>query len=144
MKKYNKMQKYLSSLAVINAKLHNLHWNVEGKEFVPVHEFTESLYDDFFEKMDVVAEMMKMKKEMPLVKMEDYVENSVIEELSAKSFGCEEVLKIVEEDLKKMKKLATEIREEADDDGDFEVVAEMEDHVAGYSKHLWFLRSMLA
>lgn len=143
MKNYKKMQKYLSSLAVINAKLHNIHWNVEGKEFVQVHEFTEKLYDDFFEKMDMVAEMMKMKEETPLVKMEDYVKNSVVKELSAKSFGTEEALKIVEDDLKKMKELAVEIRSEADADGDFEVVAEMEDHVADYSKNLWFLRSIL-
>ena len=43
-----------------------------------------------------------------------------------------------------MKKLATDIRNEADEDDDFEVVMEFEEHVAGYSKELWFIRSMLA
>lgn len=143
MKNYKKMQTYLSNLAVLNTKLHNLHWNVEGKRFVQVHEYTEGLYDGFFEKFDEVAELMKMKGEMPLVKMSDYAEKATIEELDAKVFGCQEVLKIVEADLKEMKKLAVEIRNEADEDGDFEVVGEFEEHVAGYSKDLWFLRSML-
>ena len=40
-------------------------------------------------------------------------------------------------------KTATEIRNDADEDGDFEVVMEFEDHVAGYSKELWFVRFML-
>ena len=39
---------YLANLAVWNAKLHNLHWNVVGPAFVQVHEFTESLYDEVF------------------------------------------------------------------------------------------------
>jgi starvation-inducible DNA-binding protein len=42
-----------------------------------------------------------------------------------------------------MKRLATEIRNEADDDNDFEVVAMFEDHVADYSKNIWFVSAML-
>lgn len=142
MKNYNSLQTYLSNLAVLNAKLHNIHWNVEGKQFMQVHEFTEELYNDFFEKMDTVAEMLKMKEEKPLVKMNDYVENATVKELSAKSFSCDEALKLVEDDLKEMKDLATRIRKEAESEDDFEVVAEMEDHVAEYSQKLWFLIAM--
>ncbi|NLN40648.1 MAG: DNA starvation/stationary phase protection protein, partial [Clostridiales bacterium] len=40
--------------------------------------------------------------------------------------------------------LATEIRNEADEEGDFELVMEFEEHVADYSKQIWFVRSMLA
>ena len=49
MKDYTKLNQYLSNLAVLNLNLHNIHWNVEGLQFVKVHEFTEQLYDDFFE-----------------------------------------------------------------------------------------------
>ncbi|MGM0439200.1 MAG: Dps family protein [Patescibacteria group bacterium] len=144
MKNYKKMQTYLSNLAVLNAKLHNLHWNVEGKQFMQVHEFTEGLYEDFFEKFDEVAEILKMKGETPLVRMDQYKKNASIEELESKAFSCNEVLEIVEEDLEEMKSLATEIRNEADDQGDFEVVGEFEEHVAEYSQKLWFLKAMLS
>jgi starvation-inducible DNA-binding protein len=140
----NKLQQYLSNLAVLNTKLHNIHWNVEGNHFVQVHEFTEELYDDFFKKFDQIAEMMKMKKEMPLVKMTEYLENATIKEEEGRSFGCEESLRIVEEDLIEMKRLATEIRNEADSLGDFELVAELEEHVSGYSKNIWFVKSILS
>ncbi|NLJ58633.1 MAG: DNA starvation/stationary phase protection protein [Tissierellia bacterium] len=144
MKNYEKLNVYLSNLAVLNVNLHNIHWNVVGKQFVQVHEFTEELYDDFFEKYDAVAEMLKMKGEKPLVKLSDYLKNASIEELEGDKFEIRESFEIVLGYLEEMKKLATEIRNEADEDGDFEVVAEFEDHVAGYSKNIWFVKSMLA
>ena len=144
MKDYTKLNKYLSNLAVLNVNLHNLHWNVEGLQFVEIHEFTESLYDDFFEKYDAVAELLKMKGEKPLVKLTDYLQNATIKELDKDKFSVVESLEIVQDYLNEMRNLATEIRNDADQDGDFEVVAEFEDHVAGYSKNLWFVKSMLA
>lgn len=144
MKNYEKMNTYLANLAVLNTKLHNLHWNVEGKQFMQVHNFTEELYDDFFEKYDEVAEILKMKGEFPLVKLSEYQEASTVEELDSKKYSVDEVLNEVLADLKEMKELATEIRNDADETGDFEVVAAFEDHVAGYSQNIWFVRSILA
>jgi starvation-inducible DNA-binding protein len=144
MKNYEKLNVYLSNLAVLNVNLHNLHWNVVGKQFVQIHEFTEELYDDFFEKYDAVAELLKMKGEKPLVKLSDYLNTASIKELDGDKFSVEEVLKILQDYLSEMKKLATDIRNEADEDGDFEVVAEFEGHVSGYSKNLWFIKAMLA
>jgi len=109
-----------------------------------IHEFTEELYEDFFEKMDSIAEMLKMKNEEPLVKLTDYLDNATIKELSGKSFDCKGALKLVEDDLKKMKSLAVEIRNQADEEGDFEVVSEFEEHVSSYSQNLWFLKAMLS
>lgn len=134
---------YLSNLAVLNVKLHNLHWNVVGLQFVQVHEFTESIYDDFFEKFDAVAELLKMKSEKPLVRMVDYLEKASIKEIDKDKFSTAEVLDILKEDLGKMRELATEIRNLADEAGDFVTVAEFEGHVEGYNKNLWFIEAML-
>ena len=143
MKNYEKLNVYLSNLSVLNVNLHNIHWNVVGKQFVQIHEFTEGLYDDFFEKYDAVAELLKMKGEKPLVKLSDYLKNATIKELDGDKFSCNESLEIVLDYLNEMNNLATEIRNEADEDGDFEVVAEFEGHVSGYSKNIWFIKSML-
>lgn len=144
MKDYNKLNQYLSNLAVLNANLHNIHWNVEGLQFVQIHEYTEELYDGFFEKFDAVAELLKMKGERPLVTLTDYVANATIKELDKDKFTVKESLELVLDYLNEMKRLATEIRNEADEDGDFEVVMEFEEHVADYSKQIWFVKSMLA
>ncbi len=142
MKDYDDVQVYLANLAVLNTKLHNLHWNIEGKQFMQLHEYTEELYDEFFVMFDDIAELLKMKGEMPLVKIEDYAEKATIDELPARTFDYDEVMEAVKEDLNKMKDLAVKIREEADEVDDFEIVGEMEDHVAFYSKNLWFIESM--
>lgn len=143
MKHIDLLQKYLANLNVLNVKLHNVHWNVVGKQFMAVHEFTEEIYDEIFENLDAVAELLKMKEEVPLSTMAEYLENASIKEIKGKEFSIEEALEIVREDMKSMKELATEIRNLADEEGDFETVAMFEDYVAYYSKNIWFLNSML-
>jgi hypothetical protein len=32
---------YVANLAVLNVKFHNLHWNVVGPQFIPLHQFSE-------------------------------------------------------------------------------------------------------
>lgn len=41
-----------------------------------------------------------------------------------------------------MKNLALNIRTLADEAGDFEIIAEMEDHIKDYNKNLWMLSAM--
>lgn len=139
----NKLNVYLSNLAVWTAKLHNIHWNVTGCAFVQVHEFTEKLYDETFAQYDAVAEVQKMRGEMPLVKLSDFLANATLKEIDAKNFGIAEALSLVESDMKAMAVLAKEIRDEADRQDDFQVVAMFEGYLEGYSKNLWFLRAML-
>lgn len=143
MKDYKKLNQYLSNLAVLNIKLHNLHWNVVGKEFMQLHTFTETLYEDVFKKFDDVAELIKIRGEKPLAKMADYLQNASISELDDCKFSSTVLLQTIQDDLTKMKNLATEIRNDAEADGDFGIVADFEDHVADYSKNLWFIRSIL-
>lgn len=143
MSKLNLMNQYLSSLAVINSKLHNLHWNVVGLEFKAIHDFTESLYDKAFEDFDAVAERLKILGLSPYVKLSEYVENSVIKEIDAKDYRPKEVLEIVQSDLKTLKDLAVQIRNAADKEDDFVTVAQFEGYVESFDKELWFLDSML-
>ncbi|HON64450.1 MAG TPA: DNA starvation/stationary phase protection protein [Bacteroidales bacterium] len=144
MEKIKKMNEYLSNLAVLNANLHNLHWNVEGLQFVQLHEFTEKLYSEFFEKYDSVAEILKMQGYKPLVKLSDYLKTASIKELDKDVFTTKEVLQTVLDYLNTMKTMALEIRELADKEDDFVTVNEFEDHITEYNKHIWFVKSMLA
>ncbi|WP_353095370.1 DNA starvation/stationary phase protection protein [Tissierella praeacuta] len=143
MKHIDLLQKYLSNLAVLNVKMHNIHWNVVGSQFMQVHNFTEEVYDKLFENLDEVAELLKMKNEMPISTISEYLEKADIEEIKAKEFSVKESLEIIKKDMKLMKELATNIRNISDEEGDFETVAIFEDYVAYYSKNIWFLNSML-
>lgn len=143
MKNFNSLNVYLSNVAVLYVKLHNLHWNVKGPNFKSVHEYLEEIYDSFNEELDEIAELIIMQGGEPLVKMSDYLKNAQIQEADSKKFSTEEAFKIVLDDIKLMKKSALEIREEADEADNFEVVAKMEEHVSNYNKIIWFISSAL-
>lgn len=143
MKHKDLLQTYVANLAVLNVKLHNIHWNVVGKQFMKIHNYTEELYDNLFEAFDAVAELLKTKNVFPLSTMAEYLSVTTIEEVKADDFSTKDSLKILKEDLTKMRSLATDIRNTADDEGDFETVAMFEDYVADFSKNIWFIDAML-
>lgn len=143
MKHLELLQKYLSNLGVLNVKFHNIHWNVTGEKFMAIHNFTEEIYDKLFADFDEVAELLKMKNIMPLSTMAEYLANATVEEVAAKDFSVRESLEIAKKDMETMKALASEIRNVADEEGDFEVVALFEDYTAYFSKNIWFVNAML-
>lgn len=143
MKHFNLLQRYVANLAIWNVKLHNLHWNVEGIHFMKIHDFTEEIYDRVGEKFDEVAELLKMKNQMPLSTIAEYLEAATLKEAPTKAFTETEALEILKADLELMKELASEIRNTADEEGDFEAVAIFEEYVMEYSKNIWFVDAML-
>ena len=106
-------------------------------------DFLVGIVDEVFEQFDAVAEIQKMQNNMPLVKMSDYLQQATLSEIEAKDITPDEVLKIVDADMKTMAALAKEIRDEAAGKDDFAVANMFEDYLASYSKNLWFLRAML-
>ena len=142
MKNKENLDRYLSNLAVLVTKTHNLHWNVVGARFKAIHEYTESLYDYYFEKFDEVAEEFKMKGQYPLAKLSDYLKHATVKELDAKDFTIPEVVASIKEDMELMLADARKIREVAAAEDDFTISNLMEDHVAYYVKQLWFLEAM--
>lgn len=138
-KKISLMNQYVADLAVLNVKFHNLHWNVVGERFVPVHVYLEDQYDDLLEQFDEVAERLKMLGEYPLASIKDYLAATKVTELESKDYSIAESFGVVKEDYTKLKALATEIRHLADEEGDFVTVALMEDLVGKYDKQLWFI-----
>ena len=135
---------YLSDLVVFYLKLHDLHWNVKGLQFVPVHQYTEARYEDMAAKFDEIAELVLMHGEKPVSSISEYLSLASIQELSAKSYQDKEVLQILVSDLSHLKEEAEVLRGKMAEEDIFDVVAVLEDHVAGYQKELWFLNSMLA
>ena len=144
MKYVNEMNAYLSDLVVFYLKLHDLHWNVKGPQFVDVHKYTEAQYDDMAEKFDAIAELMIMHGEKPVSCIADYVKAATIKELNKGVYRDEEVLKILVDDMGQLKAEAEALRLKMAEEEVFDVVAVLEEHVAGYNKELWFLGAMMA
>lgn len=144
MKYAAQMNAYLSDLVVFYLKLHDLHWNVRGPQFVDVHKYTEARYEDMAEKFDAIAELLIMHGEQPVSSMAGYAEAASIKELNKGVYRDAEVLKILVDDMEQLRAAAEALRLKMAEEDVFDVVAVLEEHVAGYNKELWFLRSMMA
>ena len=139
-----KLNTYLANLAVLNIKIHNLHWNIVGSQFVSVHEYLESEYDKAGERLDEVAELIRISGESPVANLKEYLEISTIKEIeTSKEVSIKEALEIVLSDIKLQKELALEIRKESDETDNFPVANAMEDHIEDYNKQIWFVESSL-
>ena len=113
-------------------------------QFVPVHQYTESRYEDMASKFDEIAELVLMHGEKPVSSISEYLSLASIKELGGKSYKDIEVLQILIEDLSHLKSEAESLREKMASEDIFDVVAVLEEHIAGYNKELWFLNSMMA
>ena len=138
-----KSNKYLANINVNYVKLHNLHWNVLGLQFKPVHEYLEGLYDSMHEVFDEVAELLKMNGEYPLASLKDFLAVSEIKELESKDYSVKESLEIALADIKLLKENALELRKLAAEEDFYPFQVMMEDHLANYNKVVWFIESML-
>ena len=138
-----KSNKYLANINVNYVKLHNLHWNVLGLQFKPVHEYLEGLYDSMHEILDEVAELLKMNGEYPLASLKDFLAVAEIKELESKDYNVKEALEIALADIKLLKANALELRALAALEDFYPLQVMMEDHLANYNKVVWFIESML-
>ena len=135
---------YIANIGVAYIKMHNLHWNVVGSQFKAVHEYLESLYNNFADVLDESAEILKMCEEQPVASLKGYLALATIKELADEKVDQKKALQVALSDLELLRDQAAAVRALADKDDVFGITNLMEDHIANYAKQIWFLRSMLA
>ena len=134
---------YVANLGVSYIKMHNLHWNVVGLQFKSTHEYLEEVYDEYADYLDEVAELLRMEGELPLASLKDYLAVASIKELETKEVSIECALSTLLSDMKALREEALKLREQADEEGNFSLVAMMEDHIANFNKRIWFVEVMV-
>lgn len=139
----NQVNLYLANIGVSYIKLHNLHWNVTGKQFKSVHEYLETLYDAFADVLDEVAELLKIDGLLPPASMKEYLNLATITELESKDYTVEETLLILLADLETLKVEAEGLRDMAVLEDRFTLANSLEDQITDYAKNIWFIKSML-
>ena len=130
---------YLANLAILDIKFHNLHWNVEGKDFFSAHQVTEKLYEQAQDELDELAEYLRSYELVPPSTMKEYLELATIEETESRIYTCDEVFTTVLKDLKAQRQMAVDIRQELDELNWYTGVALFEDAITSYSKTIWMV-----
>lgn len=137
------LDQHLADLHVLYTKLHNYHWNVEGKEFFTLHAELEKQYDAVAEEIDEVAERILMIGHRPSASLADYLKKARLQEVESKAYSGKE---IVETLLADYSTLIAGLRagiEAAQEAGDEVSVDLMIGSLANYEKTVWMLEAYL-
>jgi len=137
------LNEFLCDLEVMNVKLQNYHWNVNGKGFFITHEKLEEYYDEIRVEIDEIAEHILALGYQPLGTMQDFMKNTQIQEAKNEKIKTIPIVKNVIEDFEKLKQKALTIKEEAEGQSDYATSALMDNYLANYSKKLWMLNETI-
>jgi len=138
------LNKYLANLHVLYTKLHNYHWNIEGRSFFTIHGKLEELYNKAAEEIDEIAERILTLGYRPAASMKEYLELASLKEVSSQAIQGEGIIKALQADFEV---LIGELREAlrlADEYDDQVTVDMFVGIIANYEKTLWMFRAYLA
>lgn len=128
---------------VMFLKLHNLHWNVKGMQFYPIHEYTEEAYNEMSAIFDEMAERALQIGEKALVLNASLVKKSNIKETNDTTFSGKKVLEILEKDFTYFLKAFKNLSKVANSEDDATTAGIADENVAKIEKRLWMLKSTL-
>lgn len=136
------LNEILANEYVLYTKVRNYHWNVTGAHFNDYHKFFEGQYDLLNEKIDEIAERIRMLGEYPIANLSDFLSLSSIKE-EKKILKSEEMVKNLLEDneflIRHIRENLEKIGENGDKGNEDFLIALMQEH----EKMAWMLRSML-
>jgi len=133
------LNEFLCDLEVMNVKLQNYHWNINGKGFFITHEKLEEYYDEIRVEIDEIAEHILSLGYQPLGTMQDFIKNSELQEAKNERIKSLPVIHNVIEDLRTMRNKVAQIKEQAEEQKDYATASLMDKYLANYSKKLWML-----
>lgn len=137
------LNNFLCDLEVMNVKLQNYHWNVNGKGFFITHEKLEEYYDEIREQIDEIAEHILSLGYQPLGTMKDFINNTEIQEANNEKIKSIPIIKNIIQDINILKQKALKIKQEAEQQSDYATSALMDDYLGNYSKKLWMLNETI-
>ena len=104
------LNEFLCDLEVMNVKLQNYHWNVNGKGFFITHEKLEEYYNEIRIQIDEIAEHILALGYQPLGTMQDFMKNSEIQEAKNERIKSIPIIKNLIQDLEILKQKAVKIK----------------------------------
>ena len=138
----SKLEILLASENVSNLKTRKYHRNVESKRFKWMHEFFEELYNASFERIDEIAERIRILWAYTKWTFKEYLELSIIKEEDKLEVSESDMFDNLAEDKLAILDLMKKIIDLASENGDVWTGSLLSGFVEDYEKDLWMIRSM--
>lgn len=137
MKNISNLKKLSATVAVLNQKLNNIHFNYKGEHFRSVHLFTEELYKEGLKLYDDLSEKISMQNQVVPASFKHHLELSVIDELDECPFGVREISRVLVNDLT----LIIELGEKVESSSTIQPLLDEVFMIA--DKYRWIFKSMV-
>ena len=136
------LKQFLASTFAYYLKAHMFHWNVEGPDFVQLHELFSNIYEDAFGAVDPTAEYIRTTDEYTPGSLERFRELSLIQDqtkIPRARLMIEELLA----DTQTMKDLSKNLFDAATQEGREDVANFAAERQSAHGKYYWQLKSTL-
>lgn len=126
----------LANYSIIYQNLRGYHWNIQGDKFFELHLKFEELYNDFFIKIDEIAERILTLGHVPEHKYSNYLSTAKVTESNEVSNGIKAIHEILENFaiLLNKERYILRLSGEIDDEG---TNAQMSDYIREQEKLVW-------
>jgi starvation-inducible DNA-binding protein len=136
------LKTFLASTFAYYLKAHNFHWNVEGPDFVQLHEIFSNIYEDAYSAVDPTAEYIRTLEEFAPGSFERFQELSQIQgqiKIPRARLMIEELLA----DTQTMVDMSKSLFDTAAADGREDIANFAAERQSQHGKYRWQLRSLL-
>ena len=137
-----KLNILLANYSIFYQNIRGFHWNIKGEKFFELHLKFEELYNDFFLKIDEVAERILTLGYTPDHNYSKYQIQSTVKESTEVTNGIKAVEHILEA-FKILIILQRELLELSDQAGDEGTNALMSDYIRAQEKLVWMYSAFL-
>lgn len=139
----NELQKILADEFVLYAKTRNYHWNVESGNFMELHKFYESQYEELDEIMDEVAERIRMLGHHAEARLKDYLQLTRLDEPAYTADQKQQLQNLLSDHELMVRELRKSIVDISDKQKDLGTADFLTGLMKSHEKHAWFIRSYL-
>lgn len=136
------LKQFLATSFAYYLKAHYFHWNVEGPDFVQLHELFANIYEDTYSSVDVTAEYIRTEEEYAPGSFERFQELSLVQgqtKVPRARLMIEELLA----DTQTMKDLSKNLFDQATEVGREDVANFAAERQSAHGKYAWQLKSLL-
>ncbi len=134
----------IANQGVLNVKLHQFHWYIQGRDFYLLHEKFEELYNEVNKYFDQFAERLIAIGENPYSTLEEYIEHAFISEKPyEKKMTSNEMIQILVSDYRTIRDVTIKAIELAVKEGDFVTEDMLKEYKANLDQTIWMLQAYL-
>ena len=138
----NILKKVLSDTFLMYFKAHSYHWNIEGIDFITLHEFFGEIYQDLWEATDIIAESIRTLDEYCPTTLVKILDNSEIIESENIPSSVKMIVELEKDNNKILEtlKVALDLAQEQGKEG---IVDILSSRIRVHDKFGWMLRSLV-